>query len=368
MKRVAFIAWLCIIFMIAFADVQIRYKSDSAPETIYTKSFSGMQYFNIYDLNKVFNALVEEDVLEQRININIYHKQLIFLINSSYLNFQGELYNFEREVICEGGKYYLPATVLEKLFPLILSEYVEYNEKKKCLEVAPPLDNSIKKIVIDPGHGGKDPGAVGYTGKQEKDVVLSVAEILKNQLLKEGFEVFLTRDTDEFVSLKSRTERANQVKADLFVSLHCNASKSREADGVEVYFLSTAKTNEARIVEALENSVVEKYEGEQALAKYDDLSYILMDMAQSEQLEESSNLALKIQANLVTISKASDRGVKQAGFYVLKGAYMPAILVEMGFISNKEEEKQLIDYNHQKNLAEAICQGIIAFKSRYEQM
>ena len=180
-------------------------------------------------------------------------------------------------------------------------------------------------------------------------------------------KIILTRSTDKFVSLQARTKLANTKHADLFVSIHCNASKSKKAKGTEVYFLSTAKTTEARAVESLENSVVFKYEGgEKALKNYDNLAFILMDMAQNEQLEESSQLAMILQKTISKKCGNNSRGVKQAGFFVLRGAYMPSVLIETGFISNPKEEKNLNNKYYQSRMANSIVEGIKNFKYIYD--
>jgi N-acetylmuramoyl-L-alanine amidase len=219
-------------------------------------------------------------------------------------------------------------------------------------------------IVLDPGHGGKDPGAVGRKLKaNEKDVNLAVTLLLKQLLEKElGLKVLLTRSDDRFVSLQDRTRFANDKKADLFISLHTNASKNTASKGLETYYLATAQSSDARAVEALENQVVELFEGgSSAKSKYDDLS-------QAEHLEGSNMLATSVQQNMVAGTKSMDRGVKQANFYVLRGAFMPSILIEMGFISNPEEEQLLVNPEYQERLARTIFEGIKRFKYRYDRI
>jgi len=238
--------------------------------------------------------------------------------------------------------------------------------------IAPiPVDNRIKTIVIDPGHGGKDPGAIGFSKKSyEKDITLDIALKLRDLITKNSdIKVFLTRDDDRFVSLRERTEFANEVKANLFISLHINAHTNNDVSGIEVYYLSTARTDDARATEALENAVVYHYEGgEEALKRYNDLDFILSDMAQNEHLQESHELCNIMQKSLVETTKGKDRGVKQADFYVLRGAFMPAVLVETGFISNKSEERKLVNANYQIDIANALYQSVDCFVRRLELM
>jgi len=369
MRKQIIIILLIIIVYTLDSDIIVDYRSELPSETIQTWLISEIEYFKASDLNKVFRARLKQDLLDQRLKVNMYGKEMIFLLDSAYLFFQNEIYNFQQPVISRNGKYFLPVFFLENVLPYLYPDKIQY--KTNFISAEPPIDNSIRKIVIDPGHGGKDPGAVGYSKKNfEKDVVLSVARKLKRILLEQmSVEVYLTRENDDFVSLQKRTRFANDKKADLFISIHCNAARKKSANGIEVFFLSTAKTDEARAVEALENDVVFKYEGgEEAVRQYDDLAFILADMAQSEHLEESYDLSVQLQNNLVKNAKSHDRGVKQANFYVLRGAFMPGVLVELGFLSNKNEEKKLIKSSYQNKLAQAIYQSILDFKKRYDQM
>ncbi len=223
----------------------------------------------------------------------------------------------------------------------------------------------IDLVVIDPGHGGKDPGALGPGGLKEKDITLSVAKELKGLLERMGIKVILTRNGDEFVTLGDRARIANRAGADMFISIHCNWGKRKSARGTETYFLSEARTDWERSVAALENKALE-YEMPEAQAK-DIISYIIADMMQNEYLKESQELAHYIQEGIVKAAKTQDRGVKQAGFYVLVGAYMPAVLVEIGFISNPKEARRLKSKAFQKKIAQGIAMGVKRFKAKYEK-
>lgn len=367
--RKSFIFILLVIFSVAGADIMVEYDSFLTPEVIKTVEIDSTDYFNVFELNKTFKANISDDLLDQRLNVNIYGEQLIFLIDSSYLQHGSDYFNMTHEIIQQGGKYLLPVVFLTDLLPQIFSRKISWEADK--LKAKAPIDNSIKRIVLDPGHGGKDPGAVGFSKKNfEKEIVLELALKLKKKLEQQlDVIVLLSRDKDEFVSLQQRTKFANENNADLFISLHCNAHRNSKIDGIEVYYLSTAKTDEARAVEAMENQVVYEYEGgQEAVKKYDDLAFILADMAQSEHLEESYNLGANLQSALVSATEAYDRGVKQANFYVLRGAFMPAVLLEFGFLSNKEEEKKLVNSSYQEKLIDSVFIGIRDFKIKYDQM
>lgn len=219
---------------------------------------------------------------------------------------------------------------------------------------------SIKRVVIDPGHGGKDPGAVGPNGLYEKDVVLDVAKKLK-RILKERYnmEVILTRDKDIFIPLEERTAIANSKKADLFISIHVNAHTRRSAKGIETYILNWTDDEEAMRVAARENAISFK----KMKKIQDDLQIILHDLARNNKRDESMRLAHNVQSSIVDILKGDyreiiDLGVKGALFYVLVGAEMPSILAEISFISNREEERRLLEDGYRNKIAEAIAKGV----------
>jgi N-acetylmuramoyl-L-alanine amidase len=226
--------------------------------------------------------------------------------------------------------------------------------------------SSLKTIIIDAGHGGKDPGAIGPSGVQEKTMNLDMAQRLK-KLINAGYkniDVIMTRDKDKFVSLSERTQLANKYPNAIFLSIHCNASKNKSSKGFETYFLSNAKTDWERAVEARENSSL-------TFDLPDDerkgLDFILWDLAQNEFLSASSRLAEFIQTEYEVKYKAENRGLKQAGFYVLKGNYMPAVLIETAFLSNKDEEKKLKSKDFRQEIAQLIYNGLSKYLKEYEK-
>jgi N-acetylmuramoyl-L-alanine amidase len=225
------------------------------------------------------------------------------------------------------------------------------------------LGLKVKTIMIDPGHGGKDPGAV-FNGKHEKDIVLKMSGVLGKMLGEKGFEVLYTRTTDVFVPLEERTALANSKKVDLFISLHANAHRNRNVRGFEVYYLNFAQTEDAMRVAARENAV--------STQKISDLQYILTDLMLSSKINESRDLAGKIHG--ITIdhvrsrhSGIRDNGIRQAPFYVLMGARMPAILVEMGYLTNEQDMKLLLSDDFLRSMAGGLTQGILAYKDKIEQ-
>ncbi|MGB3342155.1 MAG: N-acetylmuramoyl-L-alanine amidase [bacterium] len=227
------------------------------------------------------------------------------------------------------------------------------------------ISKQIHLIVIDPGHGGVDPGAVGKTGLYEKDANLGIAGFLRDYIADSlNIKVIMTRDQDKYLSLKARTDFANRNSADLFISIHCNASgKSAKMTGFETYFLSEARTTEARAVAMRENASL-KFDG---VEPTDMVTDILVDLVQTAHLEESNKFAEHIQDHAKKQLQVPSRGVKQAGFYVLRGAYMPAVLVECAFVSNLEEEKLLKQKAFRKKLAYCIYNGIRDYIENYER-
>jgi N-acetylmuramoyl-L-alanine amidase len=227
----------------------------------------------------------------------------------------------------------------------------------------------LKLLVLDAGHGGHDTGAVGPSGLMEKEIVLDVtrrvARMVESGL---GVKVVMSRDSDVFVPLRERTNFANKQRADLFVSIHANAHPQAVSEGVETYFLSSeASDNAARQVAAVENGVVQLESSGGSRQRGDMLKSILWDLAQSEFQEESSFMAETVQDSMSKSLSLVNRGVKQAGFYVLGGAAMPAILIEIGFLTNRKEEKKLGTAEHREALARAIYTGLAEYKRRYDQ-
>ncbi len=228
------------------------------------------------------------------------------------------------------------------------------------------FDNLVDLIVIDAGHGGQDYGAIGPSGLTEKEVTLDIAWRLEKLLTKAGFKVILTRKDDTFIPLADRTQIANANGADLFISIHANSSKKRSISGSETYFLAQAKNDEARAVAAWENSSL-RFEKENP-EKLSDLDFILLDLVQNQFLKESGDLAYMIQENMGRKLPIPDRGVDQAAFFVLNKAYMPAVLVETAFISNRSEEKLLKKDSFRQKIAEAILNSTLNFKEKYEAL
>ncbi|MDR0664098.1 MAG: N-acetylmuramoyl-L-alanine amidase [Helicobacteraceae bacterium] len=232
---------------------------------------------------------------------------------------------------------------------------IEFETKRIAL-----LDGYKPIVAIDAGHGGRDTGALGVNKTKEKDIALKVAVLTAKILRDRGFEVEMTRENDKYVALQSRTSLANKIKADIFVSIHANACPPPyKLSGIETYFLSPAKSDRAKEVAALENSVVvdnmEKYSKE-----------AFLNFLNREMVVSSNKLAIDIQRSLLfyarqKYAKTIDGGIREGPFWVLTGAQMPAALVEIGYITHKDEVKRLLDPSYQRLLAEGIALGIESY-------
>lgn len=234
--------------------------------------------------------------------------------------------------------------------------------KQHMGDLVEQLGLTIDTIMIDPGHGGKDPGARG-NGLLEKDVVLKLAKIVGAKLKAKGFKVIYTRTTDTFIPLEERTAMANVRKADMFVSIHCNAIRSSKVHGLETYVLNLARTKDAVRVAARENAISTK--------RISDLQVILTDLMLNSKVRESKDLAGKVQANMLRNLRrhysVRDRHVREAPFYVLMGAKMPSILIESGYITNPTEARRFKSKTYLDRLADGIVSGILAYKKQIER-
>ncbi|PIQ63439.1 MAG: N-acetylmuramoyl-L-alanine amidase [Bacteroidetes bacterium CG12_big_fil_rev_8_21_14_0_65_60_17] len=234
-----------------------------------------------------------------------------------------------------------------------------------------PVDRArwvLDTIVIDPGHGGQDLGARGPHGEREKDIVLAVAKKLGAYLKQlPDVEVVFTRTTDTFVPLNERGRLANEAGGKLFVSLHANSAPDRRAQGTETFFVGMHKSDAARRVMERENEVIRFEEDASVYEQYSPGDLVRLQLAQSAYMRHSETLASEIQSQFRDRVGRRNRGVKQAGFYVLWSASMPAVLVELGFLSNSSEARFMASDEGQTYLASAIFRSIRAFKESYEK-
>jgi len=254
-----------------------------------------------------------------------------------------------------------PAKKKKPLTPLEKEAMNEEQDILKKLRAEKGLGYKVKRVVIDAGHGGFDPGAVGKSGLKEKEVTLDLAIKLHERLTREGkIKSFLTRTADYYIPLSARTVTANQFQADLFISIHINANKNRQPSGSETYFCSEkASSAEAAKVAALENSVLKYDEPYKKKQGYIDIEEILFKFEQKLNWSESGEFAKAFQERFKKRLPLRSRGVHSANFYVLRRAKMPAILLETGFISNPDDEAKLKQPAFREKIVDAVARGLV---------
>lgn len=269
-------------------------------------------------------------------------------------------------VIFTNSAVYVPTSfVRSDLGSIVLRGPAEKAVKEPS--VKPIGKYSIRSIVIDAGHGGNDPGAIGRRLRiKERNITLSIAKKLKKILEDNEVKITMTRERDVFIPLQERARIANSSGADLFVSVHVNASRSRSLNGFECYYLSEATDDNARALEAFENATLKTDDGA-AVEHSGALDKTLWDMKLTENRRESAELANSICKAVENNLTARNRGTRTARFYVLKYTRIPAVLVETGYISNKFEELKFRDESYADRMADVIAKGILAYKDEYER-
>ena len=297
--------------------------------------------------------------------------------NISFIIINDKPYQLQNNVFQRKGEYYVPLDDFLALLTQHTNTNYSMNYNSMSINLSSVIQNSpidkttdlIKEkkkwqfdtIIIDPGHGGKDPGSVGYKGTKEKDIVLDVSKRLARKIQKNlRVKTILTRDEDVFVRLQDRTKFANANEGDLFISIHVNSNESKKPSGFETYLLKPGRNQEAINVALRENSVIE-LEGNK-FEQLTDEQLIQATIAQSGFVQYSEKFAALIQEEIDKRVQSRNRGVKQAGFYVLMGASMPNVLIELGYISNPNEEKKLNSSSYRDMLATSIYYAIVKYQ------
>jgi N-acetylmuramoyl-L-alanine amidase len=370
---------ICLGASLAYANG--RRPAPDVRETI----FSGTSYLSVEDVARTMNGHLHWYPVSQRVDLTFQSHNVQFLVGSESAVVDGQPGHVRpaprqddrglwvtRNFFQEGplARYFL------KRIEFPVSETRE-SQAPPVPQAAPgraappvpvskppasqPIPHAIRRIVIDPGHGGKDPGTVGTTGTEEKTVNLWMAQELADALRAKDYEVLLTRTDDSYIPLAGRAELANKYRADLFVSLHCNASLSSRLNGFEVYFLSEkASDPHADAVARMENASL-ALEGKMPSRP---VQVVLRSLMKNANINKASQLGAIIERAAAQQLSQLDRGVKQAGFYVLRDAQMPAILIEMGFLSNREEERRLRNPAYRERMVRAIETGILQYDER----
>ncbi|HEU4883487.1 MAG TPA: N-acetylmuramoyl-L-alanine amidase [Longimicrobium sp.] len=308
-------------------------------------------------------------------------REFRFRVDSPGVLADGRPLMMANAVYASEGAVYIPAEFLSAILPQAAPGAVSVDANARIVQVdaaglaalpaapapaapAAALPQQRRLVVIDAGHGGVDPGARGPAGTREKDINLIMARRVVEILRQDPtLDVRMTRNRDTLIALRDRPRFANSWRAEgqpaLFMSIHCNAHPVRSETGYETFFLSDARTADARRVQQMEDAA-EQFE-EQRGGPRGPLDFIMSDLRQNQYLRESSDLAALVQDRLRQVHSGPNRGVKQAGFAVLVGAFMPAVLVEIGFISNRTEEQMLLDSQQQDIIARQLATSVQDF-------
>jgi len=321
----------------------------------------GVSYIPATVLAKYYQMQWQWDPIARRAKLSKGRSYFAFHVGTDSAIVNGRIEKLSHPVVFYAGAVVIPSDfAIERMGKILGPPSV-------ATKRLPPLIQkyAIRKIIIDPGHGGKDPGAIGRSGLREKDVVLDIARRVRDELNGNGIDVIMTRDRDEFISLYRRTRIANDNDADFFVSIHANANRARSLRGFEVYYLSPAVDDSARAVEAAENAFL-KFDDSSFYFRNTSLEATLWDLVYTENREESIELARYISKAVDDSTYLRNRGVKCARFYVLRGVRMPSVLVEVGYLSNSTEEANMRKLSFRQEVASAIVRGILNYKRVYE--
>jgi len=299
-------------------------------------------YRKIFDIpNAIVDKFVKKDLNDITLKIAQFNKKIV------------------RVVLSSNKKFKVNHQIKDNILTININNSKAININKKIVPIIqkPKVYKKSKVIVIDPGHGGKDPGGVGLNRRYEKIAVLKISKYLKHYLTKKGYIVYLTRDKDIFIPLKKRTHFANLKKADLFISIHCNIAPKRYKNlyGIETYYLSPTRNERAIEVARVENKEVKE------------LNYldqrVILKFLNKDRIISSHKLAIDVQQNMLYFlrkkyNKIKDNGVRPGPFWVLVGTQMPSILIEAGYLTHPLESKRLFNSNYQKILAKGIAKGV----------
>lgn len=335
-------------------------------------------YLSVNDFGRIIGSGSFVNSKTEKIVIYIDNLKIKLSNNIAFIIIDDKAYQMGSKLIKSKDEYYVP---IDDFFN-ILSIHGSDNHSIDYTTMSIALNSKIKNIekpvttvdltkeknkwefntiIIDPGHGGKDPGSIGYKGTKEKDITLDVAKRLAKKIQKNlKVKTILTRDEDVWMRLQDRTRLANDKNGRLFISIHANSVEDRRASGFETYMIGTNKNAAAVRTAARENAVLD-LEGTNS-AKLTDEDLITATMAQSGFAKQSEQFAALVQEEMNKRVQSKNRGVKQAGFYVLMGASMPNVLIELGFLSNPNEEKKLNSSSYRDMLATSIYYAILKYQ------
>lgn len=330
------------------------------------RNIKGYQYLPLTRLCDAYGLNCKWDTIARTATVTGRSNTIVLRSDSDRVLINGVVSRIDRPAVFCDGALFVPVSFARYGTTPVYGRAAPEAPVATAPEAAAPKRFSIRTIVLDTGHGGKDAGAVGKKyGSMEKDIALILSKKVKEELESRGIRVIMTRSGDNYVSLEKRTDVANKSSADIFVSIHVNASRSRSLRGFECYYLSNATDDNARALEAFEDSSL-KLDSEASAEHSSRLDKTLWDMALTENRAESGELAGYICRSVEESSLINNRGVRTARFYVLKHTHIPSVLVEAGYISHGIEEQKLKQPQFLDSLADAIARGILRYKERYE--
>lgn len=369
--------------------------AQDSPIRLPVVSDEGAEYVSLFGIVNALNLDASFDIITQRGRLYRGPRIAVYQVGMAAMLVNGQLWKYPYPVKRLKGDVLMPAPFCPDIMGSFYPEYscarrgdiyllspvdIGARTDRRDLPIdkikaAPPRKDRIGFIVIDPGHGGKDPGAIGKGGTKEKWITLAIARTIRQELSRRltGTKIVLTRDSDKFIELGKRADIGNSYLREnvngIFVSVHVNASISPRISGFETYFLSQNPSNEeARATATLENNVI-ILENNARKKTYDDVEHMEALMFTTQIQKESFLLAESIQSGIDnSISEFKSRGVRKADFFVLRGSLMPAALVEVGYITNKKEASSLNHSGHQARMAEGITEGIIEFMKKYDAL
>jgi len=320
-------------------------------------TFEGSRFIPADSLNQILESTLAWDEIALICTIRQSAHSARVSADSPFVSVDGVSFALSHPVSMQEGRLLLP----EELLAILKTKEWRFRG------ITPVIGAGLQRIVLDAGHGGKDPGALGRFGIREKDITLDMVRRVKSILERHGRVVALTRDTDKFISLEERTRFAHARKADLFVAIHANAARSSSLKGFEVYYISEKMDDETRASTRAENAQLE-LDGSTFEYHTKDLDSILWDLLYSEYRRQSIELAESVTREVERDDLSSRRAsrIKGAMFYVLKGTSMPAVLIEIGYISNPTDAAKIKDSAYRQKMAEAIARGILAFTDAIE--
>jgi N-acetylmuramoyl-L-alanine amidase len=321
-------------------------------EALPTYDINGITYLplaslcNLKGINLEYDTFAKTAVLikgSHKINLMVGERLVLVDNLPKYLRHPVDMYQ---------GTVVVPYNFKEQILDTLFKEI--YPPRK----VVPPT--AIKKVVIDAGHGGKDPGAIGRTGAREKVITLDIAKRLSSLLRADGINVVMTRSIDIYVPLSSRVDMANNAKADIFLSVHVNANRVKSISGCEVYYVSPTVNDSARALSAAQDARLD-FDSSCFASNSKDLKATLWDMLYTQSRQESIELARSICQSMKNNLDIAILGIKAGRYYVLKGARMPTVLIEIGFLSNYNEERMLKNGYYRQSIAEAIERAVLDY-------